>query len=115
MHCLPPNRDNQLLFLIYTHTQKRTPVGSFNGVLKKVTAPELGAVAIKAAVEESGIDKNLIQDVYMGNVLQAAVGQSPARQAVIKAGLSQEVEATTINKVGRLCDAFMAMLGSWFS
>lgn len=80
--------------------QKRTPVGSFNGALKKLTAPELGAAAIKAAVQEAGIDPKEVQDVYMGNVLQAAVGQSPARQAAIKAGLGKETEATTINKVG---------------
>lgn len=82
-------------------SQKRTPVGSFNGALKKLTAPELGAAAIKAAVQEAGIDPKEVQDVYMGNVLQAAVGQSPARQAAIKAGLGKETEATTINKVGR--------------
>jgi len=78
---------------------QRTPVGSFNGVLKKLTAPELGAVAIKAAVASAGIDPASVQDVYMGNVLQAAVGQSPARQAAIKAGLGHDTEATTINKV----------------
>jgi acetyl-CoA C-acetyltransferase len=68
-------------------------------VLKKLTAPELGAAAIKAAVAEAGIDPSEVQDVYMGNVLQAAVGQSPARQAAIKAGLGTSTEATTINKV----------------
>ena len=96
--------------------QKRTPVGSFNGALKKLTAPELGAAAIKAAVQEAGIDPKEVQDVYMGNVLQAAVGQSPARQAAIKAGLGKETEATTINKVGRtkrdIRRALVALLSS---
>ena len=82
-------------------TQKRTPVGSFNGALKKLTAPELGAAAIKAAVASAGIEPSCIEDVYMGNVLQAAIGQSPARQAAIKAGLGNDTEATTINKVDR--------------
>lgn len=84
---------------VSTRIQKRTPVGSFNGALKKLTAPELGAAAIKAAVAEAGIDPSEVQDVYMGNVLQAAVGQSPARQATLKAGLGMATEATTINKV----------------
>jgi len=78
---------------------QRTPVGSFNGALKKLTAPELGAAAIKAAVAHAGIDASSVEDAYIGNVLQAAVGQAPARQAVIKAGLGEATEATTINKV----------------
>lgn len=80
--------------------QQRTPVGSFSGALKKLTAPELGAAAIKAAVAHAGIDASSVEDAYIGNVLQAAVGQAPARQAVIKAGLGEATEATTINKVG---------------
>lgn len=78
---------------------RRTPVGSFNGALKKLTAPELGAVAIKAAVESAGIDASSVEEIVMGNVLQAAVGQNPARQAAIKAGLGYNTDATTINKV----------------
>ena len=85
----------------HCRAQQRTPVGSFNGALKKLTAPELGAAAIKAAVAHAGIDASSVEDAYIGNVLQAAVGQAPARQAVIKAGLGEATEATTINKVGR--------------
>ena len=71
----------------------------FNGSLQPVSAPELGATAIRAAVSKSGVPTEYITDVYMGNVLQASVGQSPARQASILAGLSPTVDATTINKV----------------
>jgi acetyl-CoA C-acetyltransferase len=77
----------------------RTPMGSFMGSLSSVSATDLGAVAIKAAVEKAGIDPNLVQEVFMGNVLQAGVGQAPARQAALKGGLSNEVPSTTINKV----------------
>ncbi len=77
----------------------RTPVGSFQGVLGSVSAPKLGATAIKAAVERAGIDKNDINECIMGEVLTAGVGQAPARQAAIYAGLLQSVECLTINKV----------------
>jgi len=77
----------------------RTPTGGFLGSLSPLSAPELGAVAIRGAIEKSKIDPKEIQEVYLGNVVQANVGQAPARQAVIKAGLGVEVEATTINKV----------------
>jgi len=77
----------------------RTPMGSFMGSLSSVSATDLGAVAIKAAVEKAGIDPNSVQEVFMGNVLQAGVGQAPARQAALKGGLSNEVPSTTINKV----------------
>jgi acetyl-CoA C-acetyltransferase len=77
----------------------RTPCGSFNGSFTTVTAPELGAVAIKEAIARASIPKEKITSVYMGNVMQAAVGQAPARQAAIFAGLPSTVEATTINKV----------------
>jgi len=69
------------------------------GSLSSVSATDLGAVAIKAAVEKAGIDPNSVQEVFMGNVLQAGVGQAPARQAALKGGLSNEVPSTTINKV----------------
>lgn len=71
----------------------------FNGSFLSVPAPELGAVAIKSAVSKSSVPTSKITDVFMGNVLQAGIGQSPARQAMILAGLPTSVEATTINKV----------------
>lgn len=71
----------------------------FNGSFTTVSAPHLGAVAIKSALSKSGVPVSKITDVYMGNVLQGAVGQAPARQAVIFAGLPSSIEATTINKV----------------
>ena len=77
----------------------RTPMGSFGGSLSSVTATKLGAAAIKGAIEKAGIDANSVNEVYMGNVLQANLGQAPARQAAMFAGLSQNVPCTTINKV----------------
>lgn len=78
---------------------KRTPIASFSGAFAGVPAPKLGAAAIKAAVEASGIKATDIQEVIMGNVLPAGVGQAPARQALIHAGLPKETSALTINKV----------------
>jgi len=78
---------------------KRTPIGAFQGNLSSVLAPKLGAIAIKAVVEETGIDKSKINEVIMGNVLSAGIGQAPARQAAIYAGLPNLVEALTINKM----------------
>jgi len=83
----------------YIISAVRTPCGSFNGSFTTVTAPELGAVAIKEAIARASIPTEKITSVYMGNVMQAAVGQAPARQAAIFAGLPSTVEATTINKV----------------
>lgn len=77
----------------------RTALGSFGGGLKDVPAVELGALVIKEAVKRAGIKPEDVQEVIMGNVLQAGLGQNPARQAVIKSGLPQEVSAFTINKV----------------
>ena len=77
----------------------RTPIGKFLGSLSSLTAPELGAVAIRAAVERSGVSMNDINEVIMGNVLQGGVGQAPARQAALKAGVPATVSALTINKV----------------
>lgn len=77
----------------------RTAIGSFGGSLQNISAPELGAIVIKAALEKIGLEKNLVDEVIMGNVLQAGLGQNPARQAAIKAGLPQEVPSMTINKV----------------
>ncbi|KIA98597.1 acetyl-CoA acetyltransferase [Flavobacterium sp. KMS] len=77
----------------------RTPIGSFMGGLSTVSAPKLGAVAIKGALERIQLDPNLVDEVFMGNVVQAGVGQAPARQAALFAGLSNEVACTTVNKV----------------
>lgn len=77
----------------------RTPVGKFMGSLKGFRAPELGAVAVRAAIERAGIDASQIEEVIMGNVVQAGLGQNPARQAALKAGLPNTVGAMTINKV----------------
>ncbi|AGC45426.1 acetyl-CoA acetyltransferase [Myxococcus stipitatus DSM 14675] len=77
----------------------RTPIGAFQGALSKLTAPQLGAVAIKAALERAGVKPEAVQEVIMGNVLQAGVGQAPARQATLFAGLPEGVPATTLNKV----------------
>lgn len=78
---------------------KRTPIGAYLGSLSSFSTPQLGAVAIKAAVEQSGIKLNEINEVIMGNVLQGGVGQAPARQAAIYAGLPVSVECMTVNKV----------------
>lgn len=77
----------------------RTPVGSLNGTLKTLTAPQLGSIAIKHAVEASGVPASAVEEVFFGNVIQAGVGQSPARQAALGAGLPESADATTINKV----------------
>ncbi|KAJ1022614.1 hypothetical protein NDA18_004958 [Ustilago nuda] len=84
---------------VFILSAARTPVGSFNGVLKKATAPELGVVAVKAAIERAGLKPDQIEEVYMGNVLQGNVGQAPARQVALKAGCPDTTEATAINKV----------------
>lgn len=77
----------------------RTPIGAFQGALASVPAPELGAIVIKEAVKRAGIDPKQVDEVIMGCVLPAGVGQAPARQAAIKAGLPVEVRCMTINKV----------------
>ncbi len=77
----------------------RTPIGRFLGSLAPLSAPELGAIAIKAAIERAKVDPADIGEVIMGNVLQAGVGQAPARQALIKAGIPAAVPAYTVNKV----------------
>lgn len=77
----------------------RTPIGSFMGALSTVPAPKLGAVAIKGALDKIQLDYNLVDEVFMGHVVQAGTGQAPARQAAIYAGLPHTVICTTINKV----------------
>ncbi|KAK4186868.1 mitochondrial acetyl-CoA acetyltransferase [Podospora australis] len=83
----------------YILSAARTPTAKFNGSFLSVPGPQLGAVAIKSAVEKSKVPISKITDVYMGNVLQGSVGQAPARQAAIFAGLPPTIEAITINKV----------------
>jgi len=78
---------------------KRTPIGAFLGSLSGFSAPQLGAIAIKSALEEAGIQPNQVSEVIMGNVLTAGVGQAPARQAALGAGLPESVPCMTINKV----------------
>ncbi len=77
----------------------RTPIGSFLGTLSNISAPKLGAIAIKGALDKISLDVNLIDEVYMGNVVQAGVGQAPAKQAAIFAGLPDTIPCTTVNKV----------------
>ena len=78
---------------------KRTPMGSFGGSLSSIPATKLGAAAIKGALESIDLNPNLIEEVFMGNVLQANLGQAPARQAAIYAGISENTPCTTVNKV----------------
>jgi acetyl-CoA C-acetyltransferase len=84
---------------VYILSAVRTPMGSFLGGLSSISATKLGSIAIKAAVERSGVSVDHIDEVFMGNVLQAGVGQAPARQAALGAGLGQNVPCTTVNKV----------------
>ena len=77
----------------------RTPIGSFMGGLSTVSAPQLGAIAIKGALDKINLDPKFIDEVFMGNVVQAGVGQAPARQAAILSGLPNTVPCTTVNKV----------------
>jgi acetyl-CoA C-acetyltransferase len=85
--------------VVYIVGAARTPIGRFLGGLSSASAPELGAVAVRAAVERAGIDPGAVEDVIIGNVVQAGVGQAPARQAALGAGLPPSASATTINKV----------------
>ena len=84
---------------VYIVSAVRTPMGSFQGALSSVAAPQLGAAAIKGALEAANVQPDSIDEVFMGNVLQAGVGQAPARQAAMAAGLGQDVPCTTVNKV----------------
>ncbi|MGZ5246122.1 MAG: acetyl-CoA C-acyltransferase [Flavitalea sp.] len=84
---------------VYIVGMARTPIGSLNGSLASVTAPQLGATAIKAAIERAGIKSEQVEEVFMGNVVSAGIGQAPAQQASIQAGIPTNVPCTTINKV----------------
>jgi acetyl-CoA C-acetyltransferase len=84
---------------VYIVSAVRTPIGSFNGSLSSLSAPKIGAAAIKAAIEKIKLNPAEVQQVYMGSVLQGNLGQAPARQAAKFAGLPNETQCTTINKV----------------
>jgi acetyl-CoA C-acetyltransferase len=84
---------------IYILSAVRTPIGSFGGTLSSMSATQLGAIAIKGALKKANVQADQVQEVYMGNVLSAGLGQAPARQAAIFAGLPTSCECTTINKV----------------
>ncbi len=84
---------------VYIVSAVRTPQGSFGGILKGFSATQLGAFAIKGAIEKAGIDVNEVNEVFMGNVVSANLGQAPARQAALKAGIPNTVPCTTVNKV----------------
>ena len=84
---------------VYVISAVRTPMGSFGGSLKSFSAPQLGAIAIQGALEKAGVSPELVQEVIMGSVLQANLGQAPARQASKLAGLPDSVICTTVNKV----------------
>src|SRR5690242_13825912 len=77
----------------------RTAIGNFQGSLKSIPSPKLGGIVIKSALEKAGLDVNQVDEVIMGNVLQAGLGQNPARQASLLAGLPHDVPSMTINKV----------------
>lgn len=84
---------------VYIVSAVRTPIGSFGGALSSLSATDLGSIAIKGAVERAGIKPELVEEVLMGNVISANLGQAPARIAALKAGLPHETRCTTINKV----------------
>ncbi len=88
-----------MLKSVYVAGGVRTPFGALNGALATLTAPELGSIAIRAALHKAGVDPKEVDEVLFGNVIGAGIGQNPARQASLGAGLGVEVGATTINKV----------------
>ena len=92
-------KNYSMLKEVYIVSAVRTPIGSFMGGLSSISATELGSVAIKGALDKAGLDYTSVDEVFMGNVLQAGVGQAPARQAALGAGLSNNVPCTTVNKV----------------
>ncbi|MDX1685167.1 MAG: beta-ketoacyl synthase N-terminal-like domain-containing protein, partial [Saprospiraceae bacterium] len=84
---------------VFIASAKRTPIGSFGGQLSKFSAPQLGSFAIEGALKEAGIDPSLVEEVFMGNVCSANLGQAPARQAALGAGIPDNTPCTTVNKV----------------
>ena len=97
------NKTNQPVIV----AARRTPVGRFFGGLSRVPAPQLGAFAIEAVLNDSGIDASSVDECMMGCVLQAGLGQNPARQAALKGGLPDTISAVTINKaIQQFCSGF---------
>lgn len=84
---------------VFLVSAKRTPIGSYQGALSSLSAPELGSVAIQAALQSARLDPNQVDEIYLGNVLSAGIGQAPARQAALKAGLPNSTPCTTVSKV----------------
>ena len=84
---------------VYIISAVRTPIGSFGGVLAGISATHLGAIAIKGALEKAGVQPDQVNEVLMGNVVSANLGQAPARQAARFAGLPDNIPCTTVNKV----------------
>jgi acetyl-CoA C-acetyltransferase len=84
---------------VFIASAKRTPIGAYLGALQSCSAPKLGAVSIKAALEAASIEASAVDEVYMGNVLSAGIGQAPARQAALAAGLPDSIPCTTVSKV----------------
>jgi acetyl-CoA C-acetyltransferase len=84
---------------VYIVSAVRTPIGSFGGALSSLSATQLGSIAIKGAIEKAGIKPDMVEEVIMGNVVSANVGQNPTRQAVLGAGLPHQVRCSTVNKV----------------
>ena len=84
---------------VFIASAVRTPLGSFGGVFAKLSAIDLGTAAIKGALEKAGVSADQVQEVLMGNVVSANLGQAPARQAALGAGIGQNVPCTTVNKV----------------
>ena len=84
---------------VYIVSAVRTAIGSFGGMFKGLSAVDLGAAAIKGALEKAGVSPEQVEEVYMGNVCQANIGQNPARQAALEAGLPNLTPSTTVNKV----------------
>lgn len=84
---------------VFIVAAKRTPIGSFMGSLSTISAPELGAVALKAALEQASMPPEAVEEVYFGNVLSSNLGQAPATQVALKAGLPPTTPATLVNKV----------------
>ena len=84
---------------VFIASAVRTPIGSFGGKLSSLTAVQLGTIAIKGALEKAGLEAELIDEVFMGNVCQANLGQAPARQAALSPGIPYSVPCTTVNKV----------------
>lgn len=92
---------------VYICNATRTPIGSFQGSLASLSEPQLVAHVIEGIVSMSGVDSSVIDEIYMGNVISAGVGQSPARQATILSGLSNAIPATTVSK---MCGSGMKLL-----